>query len=100
MSRFDRNDVDPMDRYEARPIDVQDLPKDGEPWPSELGRAIDPAEHAYHAVLDAFGTLECELAKASTTDRAQVLRRLCGAIYTSADRIALASTAKLEDLVS
>lgn len=100
MSRFDRNDVDPMDRYEERPIDVQDLPADGEPWPSALGRAIDPAEHAYHAVLDAFGTLECELAKCSTTDRALVLRRLCDQVFQSADRIALASTSKLEDLVN
>jgi len=100
MSRYDRSDVDPMDRYESRPLDVADLPADGEPWPSELGRAIDPAEHAYHAVLDAFSTLECELAKCSTTERALVLRRLCDQVYRSADRIALASTTKVEELVS
>lgn len=66
-----------------------------------LDRApIDPAEHAAHAALDVFQTIDVELAKCSTPARAQVLRRIADTIYKQADRIALAATAKLEDLAS
>lgn len=102
MSRYAINEPDPF-QYDASPVDVQDEPRDGEPWPSELGSvsaAIDPAEHVAHAVLDAFQTLECEMAKCSTVDRALALRRICGSLYHSADRLALASTDKLNDLAS
>lgn len=111
MSRYDQPDAPDTDRYEDRPVDVADEPADGMSWADAnalafdlvreaagFSSAIDPAEHAYHAAVDAFATLEVELAKASTTDRAIVLRRLCGTLFEQADRVAQASTSKLEDL--
>lgn len=61
---------------------------------------IDPAEHAAHAALDVFQTIEVELAKCSTPARAEALRRIADVIFKQADRVALAATSKLEDLAS
>lgn len=93
--RFSMDEPD-GDRYDDKPVDVQDLPLDGLPW----GWSVDPAERAVHAAIDAFGTLEKELAKTSTVERALQLRRMLSSVYRHADRIALAATTKVEDLVS
>lgn len=112
MSRWS---IDPPDddRYDDKPLDAADIPADGDPWvttnqfafdivtniatvPRE--QAIDPAEHAATRVLEAFETLDVELAKCSTVNRALVLRTIVGHLYHQADRLALAATAKLDDL--
>ncbi len=129
-SKFDQPDTDPMDQWEEKPLDVQDEPADGEPWQSArkcscwLGTTstfgssvareqcavhglhrypdppIDPAEHAYHSAIDAFATLEVELAKCSDTKRAWVLRRLTQALDRRATDVMQAAASKLDDLVS
>ncbi len=108
-SRYDQPDTDPMDQWEEKPVDAADEPADGESWPEvwnrmkhgeSLSTAIDPAEHAYHAAVDAFATLEVELAKCSDAKRAWVLRRLTQALDRRATDVMQAAASKLDDLVS
>ena len=102
MSRYDRSDVDPQDRYEDRPVDVADYPRDGQPWPKELGREpfpIDPAELATHRAIDAFDTLQVELAKVSDLERAWQLKRMVDGLWHQADRVNRATMDKIDVLI-
>lgn len=85
MSRWHQDPPDD-DRFEDKPIDAADAPRDGEPWNVEpedepdpsaiLKTAIDPAEHAAHVIIDALTTLEQELVKCHDLNRAHALKQL------------------------
>ncbi len=62
-----------------------------------LRAAIDPAENACHCIIDAFTTLQMELAKASTTDRAFALRRMVQGLEVQIAAVADAAAQKVED---
>lgn len=107
-SRYDQPDAPDDDRYDDKPVDAADEPHDGEPWPDAIqgrgyirlapfGDAIDPAEHATHTIIDAFTTLQMELAKASTTERAFTLRRMIQGLEVQIAAVADAAAQKVED---
>ncbi len=90
-----------MSRYDYRDPGTDPAYCDGLQAEDPIDDAqVDPAEHAYHAAVDAFATLEVELAKCSTTQRAWVLRRLTQKLDLEADRVMQAAASKLDDLVS
>src|SRR5262245_13592165 len=95
MSRYDQPSEPDFDRYEDKPIDVQDEPQDGEPW----GAAVDPAEHAAHALIDALATMERQLAQVTDVQRAIVLKAMLDRAWRSIDRLALAATDKITECV-
>lgn len=114
MSRYA---IDPPDddRYSEKPIDAADEPQDGEPWIATVeGRgsvlvtpltgtevnlraiAIDPAEHAAHALIDALATLEQEIVKADTLERAHALKQLIKRHYDQVNRVDLLASATID----
>ncbi len=101
MSRYDQPTQEPdLDRYEPKPVDDIDVPDFDQPdqptctcWlgtdstfgdsdqrmkcavHGDSAQAIDPAEHAAHALVDALGTLDQEIAKVLDLPREQQLAR-------------------------
>ena len=108
-SKYDQPDAPDTDRYEDKPIDVADEPKDGELWAERLTvrehmerlafgilAGIDPADHAHHTALDVLQTFEVELAKASTPARAEALLKHLRAIEKAVSRVASAASDKVD----
>jgi hypothetical protein len=92
MSRYDQPTQEPdYDRYEPKPIDVQDEPTDDDP--------IDPAEHAAHAIIDALATFEQELAITLDLSRVQTLKNLLKRAYASVDSVDLKASAKFDEIL-
>ncbi len=84
MSRFDYPSEPDADRYEPKPVEDIDVPDFDAPDPPNfvnnltLLTAVDPAEHASHALIDALATLEQQIALCSDKDleRANQLRTM------------------------
>ncbi len=101
MSRYDYQDPGTDPNYcNGLSADVCEVCREDIPNCLCQTDVIDPAEHAYHAAVDAFSTLEVELAKCSDTKRAWVLRRLTQALDRRATDVMQAAASKLDDLVS
>lgn len=106
MSRWS---IDPPDddRYDMKPPDVADEPKDGESWDDAfirvqdglLSGAIDPAEHAAHALIDALTDLEKEITTATTLERAHQLKALLKRAYVQVNAVDLKASAKIDALI-
>ena len=108
MSRFDYTDpgTDPAycDPLRAEDdIDVPDFdqpdpfPPVEEPWPG----AIDPAEHAAHALIDAIATLEQQIALCPETDleRARQLYALVFRHEAHVQRVTNQASAKVDAIL-
>ena len=94
MSRYSLDEPD-LDRYEMKPPDAADVPKDGEPW----GASVDPAEHAAHALIDALMTLELQMVQVTSLERAVSLKHAIRRLYQQMDRVDLKASEKIDELM-
>lgn len=93
MSRYAINEPDP-DRYEPKPLEDVDVPDFDQPDPP-----VDPAEHAAHALLEALGTLEQELAQTTDLARAHALKQFTKRAFDAVNRLDLKASAKIDDVM-
>ena len=103
MSRYQLDPPDD-DRYSDRPIDVQDDLPDGDEdvrvfegisCTHGVSAAIDPAEHAQHALIDALTTIEQQIVLATTMERLSVLKALTKRAYDYVNLVDLKCTAQM-----
>ena len=112
MSRWTPDPPD-EDRYEVKPVDAADAPRDGEPWMQDgeswtdaikrlekKGLAsVDLAEWAAHALIDALTTLEQELVKTQDLERAHFLKGLIKRHAQHADAVDLKASEVIDRIV-
>jgi len=91
MSRYDGPTEPDYDRYKPKPVEDIDVPDFDQPEIMDsvlvYREAIDPAEHAAHALIEALATLDQEIATATTLERANVLRKMLKRAWADVTRV-------------